>query len=66
MAISSSLNSKMGGSPGLLYMLSVKNKSSNVGYYLRTRITHVLKALPGFTMLGNKGFISKEQAQYLY
>ncbi len=65
--VSSALRKKLGVNVGDFYKLQLFNSQNlSISYYLRAQITHSFKAGPGFDLLGEKAFISTQQADYIY
>jgi hypothetical protein len=60
------MRKKLGANPGYMYKLQFQNTTSMKKYEIRARITHVLKTLEGFDILWEQGFLSEQQARYLY
>jgi len=46
-AISNSLRTKLGANVGYIYKVQLKNSTSGVRKYIRAKVTHILKTLPG-------------------
>lgn len=66
LVVSSGLRKDLGVRIGDNYKMIVENRLLNKSYFLRAKITHSFKAGPAFDMLGNKAFISTQQAAYIY
>lgn len=66
LVVSSGLRKDLGVRVGDYYKMRVDNRYMNASYFLRAKITHSFKAGPGFDILGNKAFISTQQAAYIY
>lgn len=67
LVVSSGLRKKLGVNVGDYYKLRLaNNKNPNITYELRARIVHSFKAGPGFDLLGEKAFMSEQQALYIY
>ncbi len=66
LVVSTPLRKKLGVNAGDYYKMIVQNTGKNRSYFLRARITHSFKAGPGFDMLGEKAFMSQQQADYIY
>ena len=60
------LRDDLGVNVGELYKMRVRNHDKDLEYFIRARIVHSFKAGPGFDILPEYGFISPQQAEYLY
>ncbi len=64
--VTTTLRKQLGVNAGDEYKLLVFNKKNLKKFYLRSKITHSLKAGPGLDILRPEAYVSYEQAQYIY